>query len=90
MTTKNWLTGGFRPVSLCELESRASMLERLDNKYVLRGAVLGQALEALQQEFDILEIDGRREFTYETMYFDDARRSSYFDHHQGRRRRCKA
>ena len=89
MTTKHWLTDDFRPVSLRELESRASMLERLDNKYVLRASILEHALDALMREFEILEIDGKREFTYETMYFDDERRSSYFDHHQGRRRRCK-
>ena len=65
------------------------MLDRLDNKYVIRQAVLRDAIEALSQDFDILEIDGKREFTYETCYFDDADLSSYFDHHQGRRQRCK-
>ncbi|MBC2886310.1 VTC domain-containing protein [Ochrobactrum sp. CM-21-5] len=31
----------------------------------------------------------RRVFTYETCYFDDSEQRSYFDHHQGRRRRAK-
>lgn len=83
------LTAAFRPVDLATLNAKAAMLERLDNKYVLRGAVLAQAAAELAEHFDMLEIDGRRVFTYDTCYFDDARRSSYFDHHQGRRRRMK-
>ena len=65
------------------------MLERLDNKYVVRADVLQQAVPALAERFDMLEIDGRRAFTYETCYFDDPDRRSYFDHHQGRRQRMK-
>lgn len=65
------------------------MLERLDHKYVVDADALRQALPLLQPQFDILEIDGRREFTYETCYFDDAEHRSYFDHHQGRRQRMK-
>ncbi len=65
------------------------MLERLDHKYVVDAAALREALPLLQPHFDILEIDGRREFTYETCYFDDAEYRGYFDHHQGRRQRMK-
>ena len=65
------------------------MLERLDNKYVVQAAVMQRALPALAHQFDVLEIDGLRAFTYETCYFDDAERSSYYDHHQGRRQRIK-
>jgi hypothetical protein len=79
----------FRPISLAALNAKAAMLERLDNKYVLRADVLHAALPALAERFDMLEIDGRRAFTYETCYFDDAERRSYFDHHQGRRQRMK-
>ncbi|HEY4582137.1 MAG TPA: polyphosphate polymerase domain-containing protein, partial [Lysobacter sp.] len=84
-----WLEAPFAPVSLAQLEARASMLERRDNKYVVRAPVLQAALPALAAHFDILEIDGRRGFTYDTCYFDDALMSSYFDHHRGRRKRCK-
>ena len=85
----DWLVGPFRPSSLAQLNAKAAMLERRDNKYVVREAVLRQAIEQLARHFDILEIDGRREFTYETCYFDDPAHTSYFDHHRGRRRRCK-
>lgn len=65
------------------------MLERRDNKYVVAEAVLREAVPALAAHFDILEIDGRREFVYDTCYFDDPAHTSYFDHHRGRRQRCK-
>jgi hypothetical protein len=79
----------FDPVSLAALNSKAEMLERLDNKYVVGADILHRAAAELARHFDILEIEGRRSFTYETCYFDDADRRSYFDHHQGRRQRAK-
>ncbi len=86
---KSALFAGFAPVSLDALNQKAAMLERLDNKYLVRESVLRDALPELMRHFDVLEIDGKRAFTYDTCYFDDAEHHSYFDHHQGRRRRCK-
>ena len=65
------------------------MLERLDNKYVIRSGILQRAAPLLAQHFDALEIGGKRAFSYVTRYFDDAGYSGYFDHHRGRRQRCK-
>jgi hypothetical protein len=84
-----WLVPQFDPVSLQQLDAKASMLERLDNKYVVDDHALRQAIPELARHFDILQIDGKREFTYQTCYFDDPQRTSYFDHHRGRRKRCK-
>lgn len=84
-----WLEAPFRPLTLGELNAKAAMLERLDNKYVVRAETLRAALAALCTRFDMLEIEGRRAFVYETCYFDDAARHGYFDHHQGRRQRMK-
>jgi VTC domain len=79
----------FRPISLQDLNAKAAMLERLDNKYVVRASVLAALAPELAEVFDVLEIDGRRAFTYETCYFDDPELRSYHDHHQGRRQRMK-
>ena len=65
------------------------MLERLDNKYIISADRLCHALNAFAKGFDVLEIDGRRSFTYATRYFDDDNLQSYYNHHQGRRKRCK-
>jgi hypothetical protein len=88
-TVPRWLIEPFHPVSLKQLDAKADMLDRRDNKYVVRAEMLHQAMSELVQQFDILEIDGKRDFTYDTCYFDDAERSAYFDHHKGRRIRCK-
>jgi hypothetical protein len=85
----HWLTRDFSPITLEALNAKAAMLERLDNKYVVRAPVLLAAAAEFATVFDVLEIDGQRSFTYETCYFDDPARRSYFDHHQGRRQRMK-
>lgn len=92
MTQTNSLedfTQAFGPISLECLNAKAAMLERLDNKYVVKAGVLNAAAARLKAEFDILEISGVRAFQYDTCYFDDPALSCYFDHHQGRRRRVK-
>lgn len=80
---------GFVPISLDELNAKAAMLERLDNKYILPAHRLRPALEVFATHFDVLEIGGKRAFGYATTYFDDPDLRGYFDHHQGRRKRCK-
>ena len=85
----DWLTRRFAPIGLEALNAKAAMLERLDNKYVVRAPTLAAALAELSGLFDVLEIDGRRSFTYDTCYFDDPELRSYYDHHQGRRQRVK-
>ena len=89
MFPKHWLVNPFQPIGLKELNAKAEMLERLDNKYVVQKPVLRQAIIELARHFDVLEIGGKRSFPYETCYFDDAQNTSYFDHHRGRRQRFK-
>ena len=79
----------FTPLGLDALNDKAAMLVRLDNKYIVPEAELLPALAAFADHFDVLEIEGQRAFTYATRYFDDTSRRAYFDHQQGRRKRCK-
>ncbi len=79
----------FSTLSLEDLNAKAAMLERQDNKYILPAATLLPALKDFSAHFDVLEIKGKRAFTYATRYFDDAGLRGYYDHHQGRRKRCK-
>lgn len=83
------IASAFAPLSLDALNAKAAMLERLDNKYVVSGAMLLEATGEFLQLFDVLEIEGKRSFGYDTWYFDDDALSSYYDHLQGRRRRMK-
>jgi len=80
----------YRPISLDGLNAKAAMLERIDNKYILRAHRLRPILDLLRDSFDVLDIEGRRAFSYATRYFDDPLLRGYYDHHQRRRKRCKA
>jgi hypothetical protein len=79
----------FGTISLEGLNSKAAMLERLDNKYIVPADRLLPAFQRFGELFDVLEISGKRAFTYATEYFDDEGTHAYHDHHQGRRKRCK-
>ena len=80
----------YDPIGLDALNAKAAMLERIDNKYIMPAERLRPALDAMTDIFDVLEIKGQRAFSYATRYFDDAERRGYYDHHQRRRKRCKA
>lgn len=79
----------YSPIGLEALNAKAEMLERLDNKYIMPIDKLEHALQALQADFDVLDISGTRSFAYATRYYDDVERRAYYDHHQRRRKRCK-
>ena len=85
----DWLLAGFDPISLDRLNDTAAMLSRIDSKYVVPRAALEALMPDLAAQFDILDIDQRRAFTYDTRYFDDAQRSAYYEHHQGLRKGFK-
>ena len=62
--------GRFDPVSLDALVAEASLLTRVDRKYVVPRAGLDPVLAALDPGTRVLEIDGARDFAYESVYFD--------------------
>lgn len=79
----------FHAVGLDELNKRAALLDRMENKYIVAVPALRPILGDLAQHFDALAIDGTAVFHYETIYFDSDDRVSYRDHAQGKRRRFK-
>jgi VTC domain len=79
----------FAPINLATLNNKAEMLRRRDNKYVIERSVMQAALHEFADTFDVLKIDGRRSFTYDTCYFDSPDFECYKDHHRGRRQRVK-
>jgi hypothetical protein len=80
---------GWGRVSLAELNARASLLDRLENKYVVSAAGFADAMRALRDDFDVLAIDGETTFSYETIYYDTESLLAYRQHAQGKRRRFK-
>ncbi|MCA5894964.1 polyphosphate polymerase domain-containing protein [Isoptericola sp. NEAU-Y5] len=77
------------PISLTEMNARARLLTRVDRKYFVPRAVLAQIVSASGGFYRALEIDGRREFRYDTVYFDSPRFDFFRAHVQGRRHRYK-
>lgn len=85
----NRFTAAFAPITLEQLNAKAEMMARIDNKYVVQSDQLLCLVPHLSAAFDILDIQDQRAFTYDTRYFDDAARRAYFEHHQGKRRGFK-
>lgn len=64
-------------------------MDRYVNKYVLDNTCINQFLAYTQASFDVLEINGMRQFAYASYYFDSAELHTFKAHNQGRRRRIK-
>jgi hypothetical protein len=75
------------PIALDELDA---LQDRVDVKYVIGMDTFTALTEELRDTHRVLEIDGRREFTYRTTYFDTPDLRVFRDHQQRRRRRYKA
>jgi hypothetical protein len=90
VTSSDDVAAGFAAISLRELEERAMLQVRRDRRYVLDWPAFGELARALAPEHAALDIDGRRVFSYETVYFDTPGFDCYRAHVQGRRRRFKA
>jgi hypothetical protein len=79
----------FQRIGLDELNARAGLLRRRDNKYLLDAQQLALVLSALEPSCDLLDIDGRYRFRYESLYLDTEDRHCFRDHNQSRRHRLK-
>jgi hypothetical protein len=82
--------GALRPIGLDELVEQASLLTRLDRKYMLPVADLPFFLGGLDEDTRVLEADdGAREFGYRSVYFDTPEMDGYLGAARRRRRRFK-
>ena len=59
------LAACFDPISLDELNARAALLSRVDNKYFVDFDTVEDLVDALRKHFVVLEIEDRRVFSYE-------------------------
>jgi hypothetical protein len=79
----------FEPIGLDALDAQAALQQRVDQKYLVAPADLEPLLERMLQGFVALEIDGRRQSLYESVYFDTPALRCYRDHVDGYRPRLK-
>ena len=77
------------PVSLAELDAAASLQVRRDRKYLVPAALGDELVARLGDAARILEIDGRRRFAYESVYYDTPDLVSYLAAARRRPRRFK-
>lgn len=83
------MTANLAPITLEELTSRAGLLTRVDRKYVLPIDDLPALLGSLPSDVRVLQIEGRRNFAYRSVYFDTPTWDSYLATARRRRRRFK-
>lgn len=68
----------FSPVSLVELNNVASLQTRKDRKYIVSAADLNLALASLDlDDTAVLDMEGKRWFSYQSVYFDTPNLDSY-------------
>src|SRR5215208_1297450 len=77
-------------VALDEMNDRAALQRRTDNKYVVALDDLAGLVDDLADTHEALEIDGERLFDYESTYFDTPSLRCFRDHVRDRTPRFKA
>lgn len=78
------------PVALAEVNRAAGLSTRFDRKHLLSLARVPELLEAAAETgAQVLDVDGRRIFAYESTYFDTPQLESHLAAALGRRRRFK-
>ena len=78
----------FSAVSLKDLDS-VKLMNRVDQKFILTNKQLHQLLPELAKHYNVLEIGGKRIFSYDSLYFDTPTLDFYRDHHNGKPNRVK-
>ncbi len=76
-------------IGLEELNAAAALQTRVDRKYVIPALQARQLLAVFEADLRILEMDGKRTFDYDSVYFDTPQLDSYLLAARGRRRRFK-
>lgn len=83
----------FDSYSLNDLNN-ANLMNRVDSKFILPLSILPELLQQLKGHYRVLDIDGKRYFTYSNQYLDTPELDLYQAHHNGKlnrykvRRRC--
>jgi hypothetical protein len=82
------ITSGFNPATL-EMLDKLDLMNRFDVKYIIPESILPVILSDLESYYNILEIDGKRNFQYINQYFDTKDYFFYKQHHNGKLNRAK-
>lgn len=72
----------FSPITLDEM-SGVKLMNRVDTKFVTTMPRLVRLLKMAQNDYFIQDIDGNRNSTYTTLYYDTPAFDMYINHHNG-------
>lgn len=81
-------TRKFSPIALGEMNG-VSLMDRFDVKYLVPVKLLADILQDALPYYRILEINGERLFSYDTLYYDTPDLNLYNSHHSGKGNRYK-
>lgn len=70
----------FKSITLNQLNATASFLKRIDRKFLLNSKQFSTILDELKNNFNVLEIDGKKVFNYDNVYMDTADYLFYNQH----------
>lgn len=76
-------------IDLATVQAAGDLQHRFDAKYVLLDETARKAVELLDRDWHVLEVDRRRATSYRSAYFDDEQFGLFHDHVKGRRLRYK-
>ena len=79
----------FSSINLTELNATASFLKRIDRKYLITEKQLKGILNDLKSDFNVLEIDSKRIFSYDNIYMDTGDYHFYNQHQNKEKSRTK-
>ncbi len=78
----------FESYQLTDLK-KANLMNRVDSKFMLPMSFLPTLLSQLTNDYKVLDIDGKRCFTYQNQYLDTPEMDLYTEHHNGKLNRYK-
>lgn len=81
--------GELAPISLAEVLAAAELQSRVDRKYLVTPAAFAELTRRFRGDLQVLEIEGRRDFRYESVYFDTPDLRAYHLAATGRRSKFK-
>jgi len=79
----------FSTLSLTELNAKASYLKRIDTKFLLNWKQFADVLIDLKKDFQVLEIKGKKIFSYDNVYMDSEDYMFYNQHQNREKTRTK-
>lgn len=81
-------TNLFAPIQLEEMD-QVKLMNRVDQKFWFHEDKLQRILQAVGEQYYVLDIDGEHEFPYTSTYYDTPENQMYTKHHNGNLNRYK-